>query len=296
MIKILRRLAFLVVFLVIAGLVFLWFWSHPAQTKPGALLGTGPVQRILPGQPIELAGHAMLPVALFQIDGRVLSRMTYMEGPEAKLSTLDLVLGWGPLAGEGEAGQLQFAQAARSYAWSGNAPPLDDLAIRRNSANIHIIPATPEVKAALEAVQPGAHVSLKGELLWIFNQSGWQWKSSLTRDDVGITASEIFYVRKAEVFALGDMPPPPPVAETTVAPDIVAPPVSSPTRPPRPAAHLSQPRQREVKLKFPLYVLLKHGSMTIPAKGTIVILEQRGENTKARYNGLTCWVETRDIQ
>ncbi len=168
MIKILRRLAFLVVSWSSPGWSFSGSGPIPAQTKPGALLGTGPVQRILPGQPIELAGHAMLPVALFQIDGRVLSRMTYMEGPEAKLSTLDLVLGWGPLAGEGEAGQLQFAQAARSYAWSGNAPPLDDIAIRRNGASIHIIPATPEVKAALEAVQPGAHVSLKGELLWTF--------------------------------------------------------------------------------------------------------------------------------
>ncbi len=67
-------------------------------------------------------------------------------------------------------------------------------------------------------------------------------------------------------------------------------PMSSPLgRPDRSLILIS--RAREVKLKFPLYVLLKHGSMTIPAKGTIVILEQRGENTKARYNGLTFWVK-----
>lgn len=287
MIRFLRLVVFFVVFLVIVGLIALWAWCHPRQTRPGELLREGPLQRIFPNQPIELNGHAMIPVALFQLDGRVLGRMGYATGPEAKLSTLDLTLGWGPLQKDEIAGSLQITQANRSYAWSQTSPTLDEPVIRRNSANIHVIPATPEVRALLEALEPGQYVSLKGELLWIFGQSGWQWLSSLTREDVGMGASEILYVRTAEIFHPG--------GEKPKAVVVTGSPSEEPKPLPKPVVNIRRSGQREVTLKFPLYVLLKHGSMTIPSKGTIVILEQQGENTRARYNGLTFWVRTRDI-
>ena len=135
------------------------------------------------------------PLAGFSIDARVLSREDYSVGRESKLSPTDLALGWGPMRDEDVLSRMSFSQSARwyHYRWSG-AAPLPPGEIARSSANMHMIPSDIATATALRRVRPGERVRIDGWLVQATAADGWQWRSSLTRDDVGNGACEVVYV------------------------------------------------------------------------------------------------------
>ncbi len=51
----------------------------------------------------------------------------------------------------------------------------------------------------------------------------------------------------------------------------------------------------EVVLRSELEVPLKHGILIIPAHAKISILGRKGDQTNARYQGMTFWIRTNDI-
>lgn len=268
--KIFLWLVAIVVILIAAGAGFVWYWGNPPQTAPGELLATEPQQRIIPGAVKQIGEDVVMPVALFQIDGLVLARKDYTQGPESRLSPMDVVLGWGPMRAPRVATKVGFTQADRSYQWKAGASGLDDATILRNTANIHLIPDSPKVKAFLSTIAPGDFVSLKGNLVVVANASGWQWISSFLREDEGLAGTEILLVTSAEKFTMnGDVPM---------------------------RAGDGPPASGLYTLQTPVKVTLAHGEMTIPAKTTIEITGRDGTMTKGRYNGLDFVVSTRTLR
>lgn len=271
MLRVAKWVVLVGVVLVLAGGAFLWFWGNPAPTAPGELLATEPQQRFFPGKPFQPdVEHIVIPLARFQIDGRVLARKDYTLGPEARFSPVDLVLGWGLLSEPQIAGKVRFSQADRSFSWKADGSGLEDATIRRNTANLHLIPATPEIQAFLATVVPGEYLSLKGELIGMGNKAGWRWMSSFTREDLGPGSGEILYVKSAEKFSMMN---------------------GQPVR-----AATSLPEKGDLTLQAPLRVTLKHGKLTIPAQATVTLLGRKGEKTIGLYNGLEFVVETKDIR
>ena len=134
-------------------------------------------------------------LAGFSVDARVLSRHEYSGDRPALFSPLDLALGWGPMTDTATIAQLNIRQSGRwyRYSWSGN-PPLDPAAIIRNSANMHMIPSDPAIAKALEDVRKDDRVRIDGWLVEAHDRDGWNWRSSLTRDDTGGGACEVVYV------------------------------------------------------------------------------------------------------
>jgi hypothetical protein len=64
---------------------------------------------------------------------------------------------------------------------------------------MHLIPADETVKDALIQMRKGEVVHLKGKLVLVTADDGWKWKSSMTRNDRGNHACEVFYVESASV-------------------------------------------------------------------------------------------------
>jgi len=149
------------------------------------------------------AGYAQVtPLAAFSVAARVLSREDYHMDRQADYAPTDLALGWGPMSAPGLAERLSVTQSGRwyHYEWGREGPPLPPAVISTHSANMHMVPANPEVARALAAVRAEDPVRIDGWLVRIDADEGWHWTSSLSRDDVGEGACELVFVCSLQVL------------------------------------------------------------------------------------------------
>lgn len=83
--------------------------------------------------------------------------------------------------------------------WHLYDSPLDIRLVEQSSANVHLIPASDEITAALAAAPIGAIVHLAGDLVDVTLPNGDHVPSSLTRTDTGPGACEILFLRSIQV-------------------------------------------------------------------------------------------------
>jgi len=171
--------------------------SVQCPPPPRVTDGDAPLQSPVPGDftQIRLAPATLQPLAGFSLDARVLSREDYTLGRESDLSPTDLALGWGRMREDAVLSQLSISQSNRwyHYRWQG-APPIPVKEIVRSSANMHMIPASPEAAKQLASVREGDRVRIDGWLVEADAPDGWRWRSSTTREDSGSGACEVVYV------------------------------------------------------------------------------------------------------
>ncbi|MBY0574418.1 MAG: hypothetical protein K2P84_12125 [Undibacterium sp.] len=193
--------------LVITLLLFgSWYLYQQRTQKPvlhasGVLVQSDPVQTMLDrGEVWQKDAYTIKALAAFDIEARVLSKELYSSGREADLSPVDLALGWGAMSDSEVLGALSISQGNRfySYRWE-NQPPRPPAEIASHSANMHMIPANDQIEKILKNVRPGQLVRLRGKLVAVNAPDGWHWQSSLTREDTGAGACELFRVESAEV-------------------------------------------------------------------------------------------------
>ena len=168
---------------------------------PGVLAPNEPVQTARGEVPLFQHGDYLIePLARFEVEARVLGAKRYRRGREAELSPVDLALGWGPMSDETVLDHLDISQSRRFYRWQARTLPIPKREISRNSANMHLIPATDDVREALLKVRPGEIVRFSGYLVQIRGDDGWYWRSSMTRNDVGNGACELVWVEYLASF------------------------------------------------------------------------------------------------
>ncbi len=140
-------------------------------------------------------GHFRItPLAEFKVAARVLSSQHYNRGLESELSPVDLALGWGPMSRPEIVDEFSIRQSNRFYFWRTEHFPIPRQDVISNSANMHIIPASPGIERTLKEVKKGQKVKFKGYLVRVDMDSGWHWVSSLTRNDSGNGACEVVLV------------------------------------------------------------------------------------------------------
>jgi hypothetical protein len=139
-------------------------------------------------------------LANFEIRARVLSSERYRWDAGAKLSPIDLALGWGRMSDSAVLESITIGQSDRWYHWRvSSQPPIPMEEIISNSANMHIIPATPGVERTLKDLRVGQVVNLKGWLVRIEGPGGFRWTSSTTRTDTGDGSCELVWVDEAGI-------------------------------------------------------------------------------------------------
>jgi len=175
--------------------------SRPVVTPAGVLVAEAPVQTPPSGSiSFQHEQYQLTALAQFALEARVLSRQDYHLDRESQLAPVDLALGWGGMSDSAVLNQLDIRQSGRFYfyRWMG-APPLPPQQIIRESANMHLIPATAEIARQLREVRPGQIVQLSGQLVEARAADGWYWRSSLTREDSGAGACELVWVEALSV-------------------------------------------------------------------------------------------------
>jgi hypothetical protein len=158
--------------------------SEPRQNPPGNT------------RPWERNGYRYTPLADFTIQARVLMAERYWFDKESAVSPLDLTLGWGPMSDGVVLRQFNIYRGSRCFYWKPRTPEAQALAgqAATHAANIHIIPATPELERDLKALRAGHLITMGGILVEVDRPDGWRWRSSLTREDSGPGACELMWV------------------------------------------------------------------------------------------------------
>ena len=145
-------------------------------------------------------GYTIKPQKPYRMEARVLGRRDYRTDREAELSPVDLALGWGPMADSNVLSEIDISQSGRFYTWRVESFPIPRRDIERNSANVHIIPASPTVAETLDAIREDMNVRLHGQLVYVDADDGWRWRSSLTFNDIGAGACEVLWLEHVEIL------------------------------------------------------------------------------------------------
>jgi hypothetical protein len=189
----------LVVLLVLAGRNWL---NRPVVQPHGQRLAMEPRQGgLVAPQTLQLGDFSLDFQASFDIAARVLSSERYRLGPTAGLAPLDLALGWGVMSDQATVEQLEVSQGGRWYILRWDLkPPAPERVLMQSSGNMHIIPADDSVRKQAFDLREGEFVRMKGYLVNAEGPGGFRWTSSLSRDDTGDGACELFLVQSIEVL------------------------------------------------------------------------------------------------
>ena len=184
-----------------------WWQARPLHPLPGVLAPDDPVQTPLdtPMAKIRVGDFTLTPRARFDLTARVLSTERYRFDAGAALVPEDFALGWGRMSDSSVLGDIDISQSGRFYHWSVRRFPIPRREIETHSANMHLIPANAVVRRALGRSRTGQLVTLDGYLVDADRADGWRWRTSLSRDDTGDGACELFYVTSVDVPA-GQVP------------------------------------------------------------------------------------------
>lgn len=173
-----------------------WYRTRPIARAPGVWASAEPIQTAPRSQaPIEHGDYMLTPRADFTVEARVLSRADYRFDAGSALSPVDFALGWGRMSDTSVIERLDVSQSVRffTYRWK-DTPPIPLAEIVRSAANMHLIPADAQIARALDRVRVGQIVTLRGQLVDARRPDGWQWATSLTREDTGAGACELMLV------------------------------------------------------------------------------------------------------
>jgi hypothetical protein len=174
--------------------------SDEIRHPPGILTPNTPKQVLLKKAESWRTGqYEITPLAEFDIDARVLSKARYYLGREVELSPVDLVLGWGRMSDQQVLDQVAISQSGRWFYWTCQRMPIDRAELTSHCANMHMLPATADVREKLLAVCRGNVVHIEGYLVAIQGPGQWTWRSSLARDDTGNGSCEVIWVKDIAV-------------------------------------------------------------------------------------------------
>jgi hypothetical protein len=161
-----------------------------------------PAQVAVARQTVDLGGGFFATLMYgYALEGVVVTRRQFRWDATSPVSPLDLGIVWGDLADPGATAEVSFRTGQRAVFYRADPGAVLPPRWEEQITNNHLIPATPEVHAALMAVAPGYRVRLRGYLVTVTGEAIRPWRSSTRRDDNTIIGGcEIILVREVEVL------------------------------------------------------------------------------------------------
>jgi hypothetical protein len=175
------------------------FTSGAIDRLPGEIAPEEPVQTLIENaKQIAYRDFQLTPRARYAIEARVLSVERYRTDQGSSLSPIDFAVGWGVMSDSKALDHFRIKQGGRFFSIYPDEGAIDIPTALRASANMHLIPASDEIRRLLYSTRPGHVVTLTGYLVAASRSDGFTWNTSLTRDDNGGGACELMYVESAQ--------------------------------------------------------------------------------------------------
>lgn len=209
--KIVDTLIFVVLLLIAGAFVFYIIQGRgklraiPGIREPIQTEASGTKDIIVSGYTVNLEYQYA-----YDIEALVVHTHEYTSvGIDDKVSPVDLGLAWGAVAENNTEIDFNWDQMNRFLFWEVKNPSDiavigDKYAVNSLCSNNHIIPATDDIKKQVLKIRRGDHVRLKGYLVNLTAQNSsdyfYEWNTSITREDSGAHACELFYVTGVEML------------------------------------------------------------------------------------------------
>lgn len=154
--------------------------------------------------PFKFGNYTITPVATFQLQARVLSNTRYylnltnfLGGEmDAAIFPIDLALGWRAWDNPRIREQIDVSQSNRFYFWHMDRLVLPLKEVSNTSSNMHIIPSSRRLFNVIYMLKRGDLVTMRGYLVNVTGDARKVWNTSLSRNDTGAGACEIFLVEE----------------------------------------------------------------------------------------------------
>ena len=201
----------IIIFLFAALYAGYWYLNRPEVTE----FDPAPINTMKVPYQSYLADHftksyqigylnvVLSPRANYTVYGRILSRRRYSRGWESKISQWDIVFGWGDAAELEKITDLEIRQSVRWYNYRiSTKVPMTGHYVATHTSNNHLIPFTENVRRALLFLKQYDVVEMSGYLVDVHGTKGAQnvsWITSMSREDTGDGACEIFLVKSIKV-------------------------------------------------------------------------------------------------
>lgn len=158
-------------------------------------------------EPINISGEnysfTLTPLAFYEISGLVKSKKKYSDDWNSVLSPIDVALVWGKLTDPAMDEFIKYWQRNRWYFYRYEAgTPVSKDYIISHSSNNHLVPATENIKLALDTIGKGKQIYIEGYLVNVkgkYKETEVWWHSSLSRTDTGDGSCELIYVKKINI-------------------------------------------------------------------------------------------------
>jgi hypothetical protein len=179
-------------------LLLLLISCSEVEQPPGVMAKDPPKQSPLTQSEVwERDEYFINAIAQFELKAKVLGKERYRFDRESDIAPYDLALGWGRMSDQAIIDRIDISQRTRWFFWETDNYPIPRREIEISAANMHIIPATEDVRDELDDLLVGEIIYLKGYLVSAMSpKDGWRWKSSLSRTDTGGGACEVVWVEK----------------------------------------------------------------------------------------------------
>lgn len=189
----------LVLVLLSSGVYYYWI-TRPVTHGPGIVAPEAPVQKVIGDEePFNYKGFSLTPKAKITFEARVLSIENYYFDSFTDLTNTDVVFGWSEMSDERILDELLVRQSDRSFFWEMTAPPIQQRKMWRQTANMHLIGPTKEIRQKIKALRKGHVVKIEGTLVNASSES-WTLKTSLSRDDIGSGSSELIWINSISIL------------------------------------------------------------------------------------------------
>jgi len=178
-----------------------WVMSRPSGEPSSEIVDPAldPVQAETDREPFRVGESRITPRASYDISAEIASVERYHFDGFASVAPVDAVLTWGKMPEPPYAERVSYDQMGRFYFWHTRASDLDLGYIASHSANVHLVPATDNLRRALVGLDAGDRVRLRGLLVDIDWDDGHWVRTSTVRTDTGPGACEVFWVEEAQV-------------------------------------------------------------------------------------------------
>ncbi len=188
-------------FVLICGGVYYYWTTRPVSHGPGVVAPTTPVQETTyNADKRNFKGFDIIPKADFKLEARVLSIKNYYFDTFTELTPTDVVFGWGPMSNETHLNSIMVRQSERSFYFEMANPPLKQEKMWQHAANMHLIGPTQEIRDKINSLRQGQIVKIEGFLVNAKSPDGWTLKSSLSRDDIGDSSSELVWINSLTIL------------------------------------------------------------------------------------------------